>query len=78
MNPVAIGCSFHSHTTHTTHTCARTHMHTHAHAYNSLEDVLGRHQQMQDEIADDMINMAHSLKHNSLVAKDIIINDTKA
>ena len=33
---------------------------------------------MQDEIADDMISMAHSLKHNSLVAKDIIISDTKA
>ena len=32
---------------------------------------------MQDEIAEDMIRMAQSLKNNSLVAKEIILSDNK-
>jgi len=32
---------------------------------------------MQDDIAEDMIRMACSLRDNSLIAKDIIIGDNK-
>ncbi len=42
-----------------------------------METVLQRHHQMQDEIAQDMVSMARSLRHNSLVAKDIIVRDNK-
>ena len=44
---------------------------------DSIQGVLERHQKMQDEIAEDMIRMARSLKDNSLIAKDIIIGDNK-
>lgn len=47
------------------------------HTNSSIENVLQHHQRMQDELADDMIKIAQSLKHNSLVAKDIITTDTK-
>lgn len=43
-----------------------------------IDSVVSRHQKMQDEIAEDMIRMARSLKNNSLVAKDIILSDNKA
>lgn len=42
-----------------------------------LDAVLETHQQMQDKLAEDMIEMAKSLKSNALVAKDIIRGDTK-
>ena len=75
----------HAHTrTHArTHTHAHTHTHTHTHTHSSsgmadsIQGVLERHQKMQDEIAEDMIRMARSLKDNSLIAKDIIIGDNK-
>ncbi|XP_064391034.1 vesicle transport protein USE1-like [Halichondria panicea] len=43
-----------------------------------IDSVVNRHQKMQDEIAEDMIRMAHSLKNNSLVAKEIMLSDNKA
>ena len=42
-----------------------------------IQGVLQRHQKMQDDIAEDMIHMACSLRGNSLIAKDIIIGDNK-
>ena len=36
-----------------------------------------RHRRMQEEVAEDMIHIARSLKQNSLAAKDIIIGDTQ-
>ncbi len=42
-----------------------------------IDSVVNRHQKMQDEIAEDMIRMAHSLKNNSLVAKEIMLSDNK-
>lgn len=44
---------------------------------HSLESVLEQQQRLQDEAAEDMISMARSLKHTSLLAKDIILNDNK-
>ena len=44
---------------------------------DSIQGVLERHQKVQDEIAEDMIRMARSLRDNSLIAKDIIIGDNK-
>ena len=59
-----------------------THIHTHLHSSTAalkedIDSVLSRHQKMQDEIAEDMIRMAQSLKNNSLVAKEIILSDNK-
>ncbi len=42
-----------------------------------IDSVVSRHQKMQDEIAEDMIKMARSLKNNSLAAKEIILSDNK-
>ena len=36
-----------------------------------------RHEEMQEEVAKDMIEMAKSLRENSLVAKRIIHQDTE-
>lgn len=35
------------------------------------------HRRQQEKIAEDMIEMAKSLKHQSLAARDIIKSDTK-
>ena len=68
----------------TSHTNCHSHTHTHTHTRtsssgvaDSIQGVLDRHQKMQDEIAEDMIRMARSLRDNSLIAKDIIIGDNK-
>ena len=63
-------------------TVIHTHTHTHTRTSSSgvadsIQGVLERHQKMQDEIAEDMIRMARSLRDNSLMAKDIIIGDNK-
>ncbi len=42
-----------------------------------IDSVVSRHQKMQDEIAEDMIKMARSLKNNSLAAKEVILSDNK-
>jgi len=36
-----------------------------------------RHQKMQEDIAEDMISIARSLRHNSLAAKEIITGDNQ-
>lgn len=43
----------------------------------SLDAVLEHHQNMQEKIAEEMIQMAQNLKHNSLVARNILKKDTK-
>ena len=40
-----------------------------------LERVLRHHEEVQEELARDMIKMAQSLKQNSLAAKSIISSD---
>jgi hypothetical protein len=39
--------------------------------------VLERHQKMQEEVAEDMVKLARSLKKNAIVAKEIIKNDNQ-
>ena len=41
----------------------------------SLDGVLERHQKMQEEVAEDMVKLARSLKKNATVAKEIIKKD---
>ncbi|CAB4029301.1 Hypothetical predicted protein [Paramuricea clavata] len=43
----------------------------------SLDAVLEHHQNMQEKIAEEMIQMAQNLKHNSLVASNILKKDNK-
>ena len=43
----------------------------------SLDAVLEHHQNMQEKIAEEMIQMAQNLKHNSLVASNILKKDSK-
>ena len=43
----------------------------------SLDTVLEHHQNMQEKIAEEMIQMAQNIKHNSLVACNILKKDTK-
>ena len=76
----------HTHTHTHTHT-QTTNSYTCTHCFNphssssglmdGIQGVLQRHQKMQDDIAEDMICMARSLRDNSLIAKDIIIGDNK-
>ena len=66
------GNSKHSLTNCHTHTCTSS-----SGVADSVQGVLERHQKMQDEIAEDMIRMARSLRDNSLMAKDIIVGDNK-
>ena len=40
-----------------------------------METVLAKHQEMQEKIAEDMIEIARSLKHRSEAARDIIKSD---
>ena len=40
-----------------------------------LESVLRHHEEVQEEVAKEMIKMAQSLKQNSLAAKNIILTD---
>lgn len=42
-----------------------------------LESVLRHHEELQEEVAKDMIDMARSLRDNSLVAKKIILSDNE-
>ena len=42
-----------------------------------LDAVLEHHQNMQEKIAEEMIQMAQNLKHNSLVASNILKKDTQ-
>lgn len=44
---------------------------------DNIEAVLESHQHRQDKLAEEMIEMAKSLKNNSLIARDIIRGDTK-
>lgn len=43
----------------------------------SLDAVLEHHQNTQEKIAEEMIQMAQNIKHNSLVASNILKKDTK-
>ena len=43
----------------------------------NIETALLDHQKQQEKIAQDMIEIAKSLKHQSLAARDIIKSDTK-
>eukprot|EP00731_Ephydatia_muelleri_P008668 Em0004g1006a len=43
----------------------------------SVGSVLETHQKMQEEIAEDMVRMARSLRSNSLLVRDIIQKDSK-
>ena len=43
----------------------------------SIDTVLQHHQNMQENIAEEMIRMAQSLKHTSLMAGNIIKEDSK-
>ena len=42
-----------------------------------VDAVLQHHQNMQEKIADEMVKMAQSLKHTSMVASNIIKEDNK-
>ena len=42
-----------------------------------VEAAMERHQKMQEDIAEDMISIARSLRHNSLAAKEIITGDNQ-
>lgn len=42
-----------------------------------IDAVLETHQHMQDKLAEEMIEMAKSLKNNSLIAQEIIRGDAK-
>ena len=42
-----------------------------------LDGMLERHQKMQEEVAEDMVKLARSLKQNAVVAKKIIQDDNK-
>lgn len=42
-----------------------------------IDAVLHYHQNMQEKIADDMVKMAQSLKHTSMMANNIIQQDNK-
>lgn len=42
-----------------------------------IDGVLERHRKMQDEIAEDMVQLARSIRHNSTIARDIILEDNK-
>ena len=42
-----------------------------------LESVLRHHEKIQEGVAEDMMNIARSLKNNSLVAKRIILSDNR-
>ncbi|XP_046861626.1 vesicle transport protein USE1-like [Xenia sp. Carnegie-2017] len=51
-----------------------------SHMVNSEEgfdEIMQHHQNMQEKIAEEMIEMAQNLKHNSLVANDILKKDNK-
>lgn len=43
----------------------------------AVSSVLETHQKMQEEIADDMIQMARSLRSNSLLVREVIQKDSK-
>ena len=43
----------------------------------SIDTVLQYHQNMQENIAEEMIKMAQNLKHSSVVARNIIKEDNK-
>ena len=43
----------------------------------TVGSVLETHQKMQEEIAEDMIRMARSLRSNSLLVREIIQKDSK-
>ena len=43
----------------------------------SIDTVLQYHQNMQENIAEEMIKMAQNLKHSSVVARSIIKEDNK-
>ena len=43
----------------------------------TVESVMERHDKMQEEIAEDMVKLAQSLKHRSIAARDILHRDTK-
>ena len=43
----------------------------------SIDTVLQYHQNMQENIAEEMIKMAQNLKHSSAVARNIIKEDNK-
>lgn len=43
----------------------------------SIDTVLQYHQNMQENIAEEMIKMAQSLKHSSVMASNIIKEDNK-
>ena len=43
----------------------------------SIDTVLQYHQNMQENIAEEMIKMAQNLKHSSVVASNIIKEDNK-
>lgn len=42
-----------------------------------FDEIMQHHQNMQEKIAEEMIEMAQNLKHNSLVANDILKKDNK-
>ena len=44
---------------------------------SSLDGVVERHQKMQEEVAEDMVKLARSLKQNAVVAKKIMQDDNK-
>lgn len=44
---------------------------------DGMEAAMERHRKMQEDIAEDMISIARSLRHNSLAAKEIIIGDNQ-
>ena len=41
-----------------------------------IDDIIKHHHDMQERVAEEMIKMAQSMKHNSLMASDIIKKDT--
>ena len=43
----------------------------------TLDAVLEHHQNMQEKIAEEMIQMAQNLKHNSLVASNVLKKDNQ-
>lgn len=44
---------------------------------DSIDTVLQYHQNMQENIAEEMIKMAQNLKHTSIMASNIIKEDNK-
>lgn len=44
---------------------------------DNIDDIIKQHHDMQEKVAEEMIRMAQSMKHNSLVARDIIKADNQ-